>query len=356
MLLPFASDYMEGAHPDVMQALIETNLVSCPGYGSDPFSEEARNKIRLACKAPNAGVWFLGGGTQTNALTIRSLLRPWQGVIAADTGHISLHEAGAVEAGGHKVMTLPGKEGKLDAESVQAFCEAFFADENRDHMTAPGMVYISFPTEYGTLYSLRELEALKAVCDRYSLYLYADGARLAYALAAKENDVTLPDLARLCHAFYIGGTKCGTLFGEALVVPDPSVLPHFFTLIKQNGALFAKGKVAGVQFGALFTDDLYLKIGENGVRQAGRIRAALDAFGILQPIRSPTNQVFAVFTDRQLKKLAESVSYSYWEPYGNGRSVVRLAASWATESETVHKLTEVLQTVSQKGETDGRTQ
>ena len=246
----FASDYMEGAHPLILKRLMETNLVHSAGYGTDEFSESARAKIRKACNAPDADIHFLVGGTQANATVIKSILRPYQGVIAAETGHVSTHEAGAIEAGGHKVITLPHKNGKLDADSIERCIQGYWDDANHEHMVMPGLVYISQPTEFGTLYSLEELTKISEICHRRNVPLYVDGARLAYALACPQNDVTLPDLARLCDAFYIGGTKCGALFGEAVVLPRHDFIPHFFTLIKQNGALLAKGRIAGIQFEA----------------------------------------------------------------------------------------------------------
>jgi len=270
----FASDYLEGAHPAIIQRLVETNLEQTVGYGLDPYSESAREKIRAACQAPNAEIRFLVGGTQANATCIDALLASYQGVIAADSGHINVHEAGAIEFGGHKVLSICGQDGKLSATSVDGYCTAWETDDSHDHMVMPGMVYLSQPTEYGTLYSLAELTAIKRVCDRHHLRMYVDGARLAYALACPANDVSLADLARLCDAFYIGGTKCGALFGEAVVVPRPGTIPHFLAIIKQHGALLAKGRAAGIQFDTLFTDDLYLHIGETAIRAADRIRDA----------------------------------------------------------------------------------
>ena len=340
--LYFASDYQEGAHPAVLKRLVETNLEKTPGYGTDPYSESAREKIRLACGAPDAEVFLLTGGTQTNAVVIGALLRPWQGVVAARTGHISVHEAGAVEAGGHKVLELEGRDGKLSAEQVARCLDAWSADENRDHMVMPGMVYISQPTEFGTLYSLSELESLSGVCREAGIPLYADGARLAYALSCEANDVTLPDLARLCNAFYIGGTKCGALFGEAVVFPRPGTAPHFFTIVKQRGALLAKGRIAGLQFDALFTDGLYQKIGRSADRAADRIRRALSEKGYTQPWVSPTNQVFVALSPEEASALSERAELSFWEALEDGRVVLRIATSWATAEEDVDRLLEIL--------------
>ena len=326
----FASDYASGCHPLVLQRLTETNLARSAGYGLDDFSESAREKIRQACRAPEADVFFLSGGTQTNAAVIGCLLKPWQGVVSAATGHVCGHEAGAIEAGGHKVLTLPHRAGKLDAEAVRNCLEQFRADEARDHLVEPGMVYISQPTEYGTLYSLSELEALSRVCREAGIPLYADGARLAYALGCPENNVPLPDLARLCDSFYIGGTKCGALFGEAVVFPRPDTIPHFFTMIKQRGALLAKGFVPGVQFDALFTDSLYERIGRHGTAAAERIRAGLSACGYPLLLDSPTNQVFVILSPAQDEALRREVDMTFWEMLDDGRSVMRIAADWAT--------------------------
>ena len=340
--LNFASDYTKGAHPAVLSRLVATNLEETPGYGQDAYCEEARDLIRRACACPGARVEFLVGGTQTNETVISSVLRPYQGVIAAETGHIATHEAGAIEAGGHKVLTLPQHAGKLDAGEVRRFLQDFFGDDNHEHMVMPGMVYISHPTEYGTLYTKEELCALRAVCDEYRLPLYLDGARLAYALACPDSDVTLPDLARLCDVFYIGGTKCGALFGEAVVMPDPALIPGFFTLIKQHGALLAKGRLLGLQFGALFTDGLYEKIGEPAVRAADTLRRALAQKGYTLCFGSPTNQVFCVIENRKLVEVGRSVEYSFWEKADDDHTVIRFATDWATTEEDIRALTGLL--------------
>ena len=338
----FASDYMEGAHPNILERLVQTNLEKTPGYGTDDYCESAREKIRAACCAPNAEVFFLSGGTQTNSMIIKYLLRPYQGVIAAETGHIQGHEAGAIECGGHKVMTVPQQDGKLDAVGIRKVAESYLQDDNRDHIVMPGMVYISQPTESGTLYNLRELEEIRAVCREYNLHLYLDGARLAYGLACPGNDVTLQDLARLCDVFYIGGTKCGALFGEAVVIPQPGLIPHFFTLMKQHGALLAKGRILGIQFDILFTDDLYFKIGGTAVAHADTIRKKLQQKGLELCYGSPTNQVFVRLADSQCQKLEESVAAGFWEKPDAEHTILRLATSWATTEEDVQKLLEVL--------------
>lgn len=334
----FDNDYMEGAHPLILERLLQTNMMKSVGYGCDEVCESARRRIREACDAPDAEVHFLVGGTQTNATVIRALLRPYEGVIAADTGHIALHEAGAIEAGGHKVLTIPHQNGKLTAEAVDAYIEAFRRDEAWDHMVWPGMVYISHPTEYGTIYSLAELEALSAVCRKWQIPLFADGARLGYGLMAEGADVGLKDLARLCDVFYIGGTKVGAMFGEAVVVPKKGLIPHFFTTIKQCGALLAKGRMLGLQFDTLFTDDLYLNIARHAVELATRLREGLTAKGFSTYYSSPTNQAFFVLTDEQLQRLRAVTTFSEWEHLADGRTVVRLATSWATRPEDVEAL------------------
>ncbi len=340
--LAFASDYMEGAHPAILQRLAEINMVKSAGYGFDTFSESAREKIRAACSAPEADVYFLAGGTQTNAVMIGTMLRPYQGVIAAETGHVSLHEAGAIEFGGHKVLTLPHHDGKISAGELEAYLKAYWADENHEHMVMPGMVYLSQPTEYGTLYSLNELRRISEICRESGILLYLDGARLAYALACPGNDVTLPDLAALCDAFYIGGTKCGALFGEAVVIPRHDLIPHLFTMIKQNGALLAKGFIAGVQFETLFTDGLYMKNGRNAIEAADRIRKALEEKGYEFAFRTPTNQIFIVLGKARAAALSEKVTMGFWENIGEDRCVMRIATSWATRADDVDRLIEVL--------------
>ncbi|MCR5135675.1 MAG: low specificity L-threonine aldolase [Oscillospiraceae bacterium] len=340
--LMFASDYMEGAHPEILRRLAETNMCKSVGYGFDEYTASAKEKIRRACGAPEADVFFLAGGTQTNATVIDALLRSWQGVIAAETGHIAVHEAGAIEFGGHKVLTLPSRNGKLTAGEIEAFARSWQQDENRDHTVMPGVVYLSQPTEYGTLYSLEELRAIRGVCSGFGLALYVDGARLAYALACPENDVTLRDLAELCDVFYIGGTKCGALFGEAVVIPRHGLIPHFFTVIKQHGALLAKGRIAGIQFETLFTDGLYSEIGHSAIVAADRIREALTEKGYRQAFRSPTNQIFLLLEKEQAAALSGKVEMGFWENTEDGHTVMRIATSWATSAEDVDRLIEIL--------------
>lgn len=336
-MLHFDSDYMEGAHPEILKRLSEINFQKHPGYGTDAICESAREKIRGACGCPEAEIYFLVGGTQTNATVIRGLLRPFQGVLAADSGHISIHEAGAVEAGGHKVITIESREGKLCAESVREYLIRFYGDENHAHMVKPGMVYISHPTEYGTLYTKQELKELSKVCREYKIPLYLDGARLSYALAAEGTDVTLKVIGENCDVFYIGGTKNGAMMGEAVVFPK-SMTEDFFTIVKQSGALMAKGWMLGVQFDVLFTEDLYLTCGINGIRTAGMLRQGLRKKGYSFYIDSPTNQLFVVLENEKMEELKEKVSFSFWETMDENHSVVRFATSWATQEDEVEKL------------------
>ena len=334
----FDSDYMEGAHPLILEALVRTNLEKTAGYGTDPYCASAREKILAACGVEDGEVHLLIGGTQTNATVIKALLRPYEGVIAATTGHIALHEAGAIEASGHKVLTIPTVDGKISAEAVDEYIKAFRADEAWDHMVWPGMVYVSQPTEYGTLYSKAELEALSEVCHKWEIPLFVDGARLGYALASPSSDVTLRDLARLCDVFYIGGTKCGAMFGEAVVIPRKGLIPHFFTTIKQQGALLAKGRMLGIQFDTLFTDDLYINIARQAVSEASRLREAFRAKGYEIYAESPTNQVFVALSAEQEAHLRTLTTFSEWERTADGRLVVRLATSWATRTEDIDEL------------------
>ena len=341
-MLHFDCDYTQGAHPRVLERLVGTNMEATAGYGFDEYCAAAREKIKAACGTPDAEVFFFVGGTQTNSTVISAVLKPWQGVISAVTGHINGHEGGAIEHSGHKVITLPCEAGKLSAAGIRSYLEGFYADEAWEHIAEPGMVYISFPTEYGTVYSQAELDAISAVCREYSLPLFIDGARLGYGLAAKGGDVTLGSLAAACDVFYIGGTKVGALFGEAVVFTNTSLCPHFFTVMKQHGAVLAKGRLLGLQFDALFTDDLYFSISRNAVDQAEKLKNVLKSKGYRLFIDSPTNQIFVVIEDAFLKKLAESVTFSVWERYDASRSVIRFATSWATTDGEVSQLIELL--------------
>ena len=341
-ILSFSCDYLEGAHPKILEKLVETNMLQTVGYGLDEYSASAKEKIRKACDAPEADIYFLIGGTQTNATMIDCMLRPYEGVLSAVTGHISVHEAGAIEFGGHKVLTLNHINGKISPYDIENYMKAYMADQNKEHMVMPGMVYLSQPTEYGTLYTLKELEDISSICKRYKLQLYVDGARLAYALGTKDNDVTLQDLARLCDVFYIGGTKCGALFGEAVVIPKHGYLPHIFTMIKQHGALLAKGRITGLQFDVLFTDDIYTKIGKEAVDYANLIREALYNKGYEFAFHTPTNQIFIKLTDKQISQFLDNVNFGFWEGLEDGRKIMRIATSFATTKENVDKLIKLL--------------
>lgn len=336
--MKFDTDYMEGAHPEVMARLVETNLESTVGYGSDPYTAEAKQKIREACQAPEALVQFLVGGSQTNATVLDALLHRHEGVLAAETAHINVHESGAVEHSGHKVLTLPHHEGKVDPAEVEHYVSEFYRDETYEHMVAPGVLYITQPTEYGTLYTLSELEQLHQICQRFDMRLYLDGARLGYALASEAADFTLADFARLCDAFYIGGTKVGCMFGEAVVAANPKTLPHFFPLVKQHGALMAKGRLQGVQFGTLFADPadpLYIRIARHAVRLALKLRAAFIAHGYQMAIDSPTNQQFVTLPNDVMDRLLEHATFEMWGPRGATHTTVRFVCSWATREEDV---------------------
>lgn len=341
-MLHFDSDYMEGAHPEILRRLTETNLEQTPGYGSDRYTVQAREKIRAACGCPEAAIHFLVGGTQTNATVIGSLLAPYQGVLAAGTGHIATHESGAIEAGGHKVLPLPQADGKISAADLTHWLSSFYQDENWEHMVPPGMVYLSHPTEYGTLYTKAELEAIHQVCRQYQLRLYLDGARLGYGLMADGTDVTLEELARLCDVFYIGGTKVGALFGEAVVIPQPNLIPHFFTLIKQHGALLAKGRLLGLQFDTLFTDDLYFRIARHAIEMAQRLKTVFRDKGYRFYLETGTNQQFIVLERAQMEALSSQVSFGFWENLDDQHTVVRFATSWATRPEDIDALAALL--------------
>lgn len=334
----FDCDYMAGAHPKVMEALLRTNMELTPGYGNDTYTAEAKRLIREAIAMPDAEVFFLVGGTQTNAVAIDGILRHHEGVLAAESGHIAVHESGAIEASGHKVLTLPHVDGKVRAEDVQRYIDDFYADETYQHMVAPGMLYISQSTEFGTIYSLAELRELSDVCHSHNIPLYIDGARMGYALAAEGADFTLSDIARLADVFYIGGTKVGTLFGEALVVTNPALLRNLFPLVKQHGALLAKGRLLGVQFAELFRDGLYYEIGAHAVRLAVRLREILRAAGYDIVIESPTNQQFVRLPNDVIDTLRQSISFDYWGPRGKDYSVVRFVTSWYTTDEDIDVL------------------
>ena len=341
-MIYFNSDYTAGAHKEVLDALTRTNYEHTVGYGLDTYSAEAKALIRETIGRSDAEVIFLVGGTQTNATAIDGILARHEGVLAADSGHIAVHESGAIEASGHKVLTLPEYCGKVKAEDVDRYITDFYRDETYQHMVAPGMLYISQPTEYGTIYSLAELEELSAVCHKHNIPLYIDGARMGYALMAEGADFTLRDIARLADVFYIGGTKCGALFGEALVVTNRTLLKNLFPLVKQHGALLAKGRLLGLQFGTLFRDNLYERICGNAVRLALRLREIMRKAGYEVVIESPTNQQFFRLPNSVIATLRDSVSFDYWGARGKESSIVRLVTSWATTEADIDELERIV--------------
>lgn len=341
-MISFESDYIQGAHEQVLRRLCETNMEQLTGYGNDKYCESAKAKIKAACARPDADVFLLVGGTQTNQIVIDTVLEPYQGVVSTNTGHVSAHEAGAIEFTGHKVLTVPHEQGKMRAADLKKLLETFYGDENYDHMVFPGMVYISHPTEYGTLYTLEELTELSNICKQYEIPLYMDGARLGYALMSSGTNVTLQDIARLCDVFYIGGTKVGALCGEAVVFTHGNAPKHLFTSIKQHGALLAKGRLLGVQFDTLFTDDLYFKISRHAIEMADKMRAVFREKGYDFFIETVTNQIFIVLENKKLEELSEEVATGFWERVDENHTVVRFASSWATTEEDVDKLMELL--------------
>lgn len=352
----FYSDYLEGAHPAILDALAQSNFEQTPGYGEDHHCRAAADLIRKACELPDADVHFLVGGTQTNATVIASVLRPHQGVLCASTGHIGVHETGAIEHGGHKVLPLPATDGKISAEQIVEAVEAHWADESHEHTVQPGMVYISFPTELGTIYSKSELQAISAACASKNLPLFIDGARLGYGLTSPACDITLPELAALADVFYIGGTKQGALFGEAVVIRNNALKPDFRYFIKQNGGMLAKGRLLGIQYEVLFStatpgcnnsEVLYFQIARHANEQALKIREQAARLGIKLFGNSPTNQIFLVAEDAKLPAFAEKVGYEYWQRYSPGESVVRVCTSWATPDSAVDTLLEAMTIIQQ---------
>lgn len=341
-MLYFESDYTLGAHPKILENLLKTNMQNLSSYGFDEYSESAKQKIKAACNNPKADVYFLSGGTQTNKVVISSLLKSYEGVIAATSGHISQHEAGAIEASGHKVLEIKNVNGKITAEALKKYLADFYADQNHSHMVYPGMVYISHPTEYGTLYSKSELQQLSVICSEYDIPLYLDGARLGYAIMSDESDLTLEDIASLTDAFYIGGTKVGALVGEAVVFTKQNTPKNFVTVIKQNGALLAKGRVLGLQFDTLFTDDLYFKISKNAIDRAKELKEIFIKKGYKFFVNSPTNQQFVVLENSKLEELRKKVAVCFWQKIDDNHTAVRFATSWATTKEEIKELETLL--------------
>jgi len=337
-MLSFESDYTEGAHEKILQGLLATNMETLSGYGNDTYCSAAKRKIGELCKCPQADIYFLVGGTQTNQIVINAMLKQYEGVLAASTGHISLHEAGAIEFTGHKVLAIPHHEGKIQAAALKEYLQGFFADPSHEHMVFPGMAYLSYPTEYGTLYSKQELASISSVCREYEIPLYLDGARMGYGLMSNDSDLTLPDIAEYCDVFYIGGTKVGALCGEAVVFTKSNAPKHFTTIIKQHGALLAKGRLLGVQFDTLFTDDLYFKISRHAIEMAELLKNALHEKGYTFFLDSPTNQQFIVLEDSKLEELKRKVIFTIWEKADETHTVIRFVTSWATSKEDIEEL------------------
>lgn len=341
-MLDFTNDYSEGAHPRILERITETNMEQLPGYGYDRYSNSAKEKIRQACACPDADVWFLVGGTQTNQTVIDAITPSYAGVVSAASGHVSVHEAGAIEATGHKVLTLPSPNGKINAADLEQYCADFYADGNHEHMVYPGTVYVSQPSEYGTLYSKAELTAIAETAHKYNMQLFLDGARLGYGLTAQGNDLTLEDIARIVDVFYIGGTKVGALFGEAVVFTKHNAPAHFTTQIKRHGALLAKGWLLGLQFDTLFTDQLYTRIARNANDKADQIRTGLKAKGYHVAYQNTTNQIFVIMDQPTIERLSESVRMGFLEKYDETHSVMRICTSWATTQEHTDQLIALL--------------
>ncbi len=349
-MLSFESDYTEGAHPEILRRLTETNLEQLSGYGTDRYTASAKEKIAAACGLPlatkeshaGAQIVFLTGGTQTNQLVIDTMLHPYEGVLSAQTGHVSVHEAGAIEYTGHKVLPLPAHDGKMHAAELDAYITDFYADGNHEHMVFPGLAYISHPTEYGTLYTKAELTDLSNICHKHKIPLFLDGARLGYGLESRQTDLRLQDIARLCDVFYIGGTKVGALCGEAVVFTRANQPAHFDNLIKKHGALLAKGRLLGIQFDTLFTDNLYFKISRNAIDRAEELKAVFTDKGYKFYLDSPTNQQFVILENKKMAALQSKVAFSFWEKYDESHTVVRFATSWATTPQSIAELAELL--------------
>ena len=341
-MIQFQCDYNEGCHPLIMQRLAESNLEQTIGYGEDHYCQEAKVLIKSACQREDIDVHFLVGGTQTNTTIIAHTLRPYQGVITAHTGHINVHETGAIESTGHKVLAIPSNDGKLAAQQISEAIQNHLNEDGPEHMVQPGMVYLSFPTEVGTIYTYEELKAIREVCDQYQLPLFIDGARLGYGICSPQSNITLPQLANLADAFYIGGTKVGALFGEAVVIANDKLKQDFRYSIKQHGGMLAKGRLLGIQFATLFTNNLYFQIAEHATNEALRIKSALEDKGITFLIDSPTNQQFPIFTHQQLSTLSQEFLFSIWQHIDDEHTAVRICTSWATKSENVDRLIQAI--------------
>lgn len=339
-MIRFNCDYLEGTHPRILRALTETNMVQTCGYGEDEYCEAAREAIKRVCKCDNAQVHFLVGGTQANLTVISSILRPHQAVLCVKEGHINVHETGAIEATGHKVLAIEGKDGKLSADQILEQYKLHWEDGSHEHIAQPKLVYISNPTELGTIYTKSELEAIHKACDACNMYLFLDGARLGYGLMSKDNDMTIEDIAKNCDVFYIGGTKVGAMFGEAVVIINPALQEDFRYIIKQKGGMLAKGRLLGIQFLELFKDGLYFEISAHAMKMAEILKEGLEELGYKFYANSPTNQQFLIVPDKKLQELDNKYSYEYQMRYDAEQSVVRFCTSWATKEEHVRQLLE----------------
>lgn len=341
-MISFTCDYNEGAHPEILRRLLETNMIQEPGYGDDQFTQSAIQKIKNTIGFEKADVMLLVGGTQTNSTIIDAMLPHYEAVIATETGHIAVHESGAVEFCGHKVITLPSHSGKMNANELRSYMKNFYDDPTWPHMAHPGMVYISYPTEYGTIYSKKEVAEIQSVCNEYGMKLFIDGARLGYGLASEAADMDFHELAQLCDAFYIGGTKVGALCGEAVVFPKGDAPKNLFTIVKQHGALLAKGRLLGVQFDTLFTDNLYMNISKHAIDMAEKLKLIFKKHNVPLFIDSPTNQQFPILNEKQRLALDGKILYETWEKHSNDEFVTRFATSWATKPEHLDQLDKLL--------------
>lgn len=341
-MIRFECDYEEGMHPKILEKIIETNLEQTPGYGNDEYCMSAIRKIKTVCNNQNIDVHFLVGGTQTNKIVIDSILKPYQGVICADIGHINVHETGAIESTGHKILVLKSNNGKITAEQIKKVYNEHFNSELREHMVQPGMVYITNPTEIGTIYKKQELEEISRVCKEYNLPLYMDGARIGYGLMSYENDLLMSDIANYCDVFCIGGTKVGAMFGEAVVISNENLKKDFRYMMKNGGGLLAKGRFLGIQFDTLFTDNLYFEISRYAIDMAMKLKNELIKKGYRFKYDSNTNQQFPLISNEKLQELSQNFTYDYWEKYDENNSVIRICTSWATREENIQKLLEIL--------------
>ena len=337
-MVNLSCDYICGCHSKILEALSKTNMEALPGYGDDKYTLRAKKKILKECGLKNGDVYFITGGTQTNQCIISTMLKPYEGVISASTGHVGVHEAGAIEYSGHKVLTIQDKNGKISALQIKDYLDEYFADGNREHMVRPGMVYISYPTEYGTIYSLKELKDIYSICKKYKMPLFIDGARLGYGLMSKKCDLTIKDIAKYSDVFYIGGTKVGALSGEAVVFTKKNVPDHFISQIKQHGALLAKGRLNGIQFDTLFTDGLYYEISKHAIDTSEKLKKIIAKKGYKFYLDSPTNQQFFIIENSKMKELAKHVVYSYMNQYDKTHTVIRLCTSWSTSEEDLKEL------------------